>query len=266
MVSYADVGGLSLYYQVHGTGEPLVLLHGGLGSIEMFGPVLPALAEHRQVLAVDLQAHGRTADVDRPIRFELLADDVAALLGHLGLAGADVMGYSLGGGAALRTAIQHPRLVRRLVLVSTPFRRGGWYPEIMGGQAQMTAEAAEPMKQSPMYEAYSRIAPRVEDWPRLIAKVGELLARDYDWSAEVANLEAPTMLAYGDADAIPPTHAVEFFGLLGGGQRDAGWDGSGRPASRLAILPGATHYDIFASPALAAAVVPFLEAPLPKPA
>jgi pimeloyl-ACP methyl ester carboxylesterase len=263
-LSYADVGGLSLYYEVHGSGEPLVLLHGGLGSIEMFGPVLPALAEHRQVLAVDLQAHGRTADVDRPIRFELLADDVAALLGHLGLAGADVMGDSLGGGAALRTAIQHPQVVRRLVLVSTPFKRDGWYPEILGGQAQMTAEAAEPMKQMPMYEAYARLAPRVEDWPVLIAKVGELLALDYDWSAEVAKVEAPTMLVYGDADAIPPAHAVEFFGLLGGGQRDPGWDGSGRPNARLAILPGATHYDIFASPALAAAVIPFLEAPLPK--
>jgi pimeloyl-ACP methyl ester carboxylesterase len=125
--------------------------------------------------------------------------------------------------------------------------------------AQMGPRAAEPMKQTPLYELYSRIAPRVEDWPVLLTKLGELLGREYDWSAEVAAIEAPTMLVVGDADSVPPAHAVELFGLLGGGQRDAGWDGSGRPNARLAILPGTTHYDIFASPALAAAVIPFLD-------
>jgi pimeloyl-ACP methyl ester carboxylesterase len=265
-VSYADIGGLSLYYQVRGTGEPLVLLHGGVAAGEMFGPVLPALAEHRQVIAVDLQGHGRTADVDRPLRFELMAGDVAALVRHLGLDAADVMGYSLGGGVALRTAIQHPELVRRLVLVSTPCKRDGWHPEVRAGMAQMGPQAAEPMKQTPMYELYARLAPRVEDWPVLLTKLGELLRLDYDWSAEAARVEAPTLLVVGDADSVSPAHAVEFFGLLGGGQRDAGLDGSGRSASRLAILPGTTHYDIFASPALAATVIPFLEAPLPKPA
>jgi pimeloyl-ACP methyl ester carboxylesterase len=265
-MSYADVNGLSLYYELHGSGEPLVLLHGGVGAVEMFGPVLPALAEHRQVVGVDLQTHGRTADIDRPLRFELMADDVAELIRHLGFQRADVMGYSLGGGVALRTAIQHPDLVRRLVLVSTPCKRDGWYPEVLAGMAQMGPQAAEPMKQTPMYELYSRIAPRVRDWPVLMTKLGELLKREYDWSAEVATMKAPTMLVAGDADSVRTAHAVEFFQLLGGGQRDAGWDGSGRPTARLAILPGVTHYGIDSSPALAAAATPFLDTPVPEPA
>ncbi len=265
-MSYADVNGLSLYYEEHGSGKPLVLLHGGLGAGEMFSPILPALAEHRRVVTVDLQAHGHTADIGRPLRAESMADDIAALIGHLGLAHADVMGYSMGGAVALRTAIQHPEVVRRLVLVSTPCKRDGWYPEVVAAMERMDPQAAETMKQSPMYELYSRVAPRVQDWPVLITKMGELLGRDYDWSAETATITAPTMLVFADADAVRPAHIVEFFGLLGGGQRDAGWDGSGRPTAQLAILPGTTHYDIFASPALAAAVIPFLDAPTLQPA
>src|SRR2546430_578960 len=114
---YADVNGIKLYYEIHGTGRPLVLLHGGLGAIEMFGPNLPALAQGRQVIAVDLQGHGRTADIDRPLSVALMADGIAAPIQHLGLATADVMGYSLGGGVALETAIRHPEVVRKLVLV-----------------------------------------------------------------------------------------------------------------------------------------------------
>jgi len=143
---YAPVNGINLYYEIHGSGQPVVLLHGGLGAIEMFGEVLPMLAAKRQVIAVDLQAHGRTADIDRPMRYEAMADDIAALIAHLSLDKPDVMGYSLGGGVALRTAIQHPDVVRKLVVVSTPFKRDGWYPEILIGQAQMGAAAAEPMK------------------------------------------------------------------------------------------------------------------------
>jgi pimeloyl-ACP methyl ester carboxylesterase len=173
------------------------------------------------------------------------------------------MGYSLGGGVALRTAIQHPESVRKLVLVSTPFRRDGWYPEVRAGMEQMGPHAAEPMKQTPMYELYSAIAPRVEDWPVLLTKQGELLSQDYDWSDEVAAMDVPAMIVVGDADSLRPSHAVEFFELLGGGKRDAGWDGSGMPVAKLAILPGTTHYDIFASPALANTVAPFLDAPGP---
>ena len=262
-MSYADVNGLSLYYAEHGSGEPLVLLHGGFGSGEMFGPVLPALAAQRRVIAVDLQAHGRTADAGRPLRYETMADDVAALIGHLGLVRSDVMGVSMGGGVALRTAIQHPEAVDRLVLVSVPFRRDGWFPEIGAAMRQFTPEHGEVMRQSAMYATYARVAPRPGDWPVLHAKMGDLLSADYDWLAEVAGMIAPTMLVYADCDSIQPGHIVEFFALLGGGRWDAGWDGSGRPTGRLAVLPGTTHYDIFASPALAAPVLEFLEAPTP---
>lgn len=259
-MSYADVNGISLYYEEHGAGRPLVLLHGGLAAASMYQPILPMLAKDRRVIGVDLQAHGHTADVDRPLRYETMADDVAALTGHLGLAQADVMGYSLGAGAALRLAIQHPHLVRRLVVVSMPCRRDGWHPESLAGMEQMGSHLAEPLKQSPLYAMYSAAAPRVQDWPVLLDKTGDLLRRDWDWSADVAAITAQPMLVYGDADAVRPSHIVDFYALLGGGLRDANWDGSARSVARLAILPGHTHYDIFASPDLPAAVVPFLDA------
>ena len=264
-MSYPDVNGISLYYEEHGSGSPLILLHGGLGMGEMYAPILPLLAKDRRVITVDLQAHGHTADVGRPLRYQTLADDVAGLIGHLGLAQADVMGYSFGAATALRTAIQHPGLVRRLVLVSQPCRREGWYPESLAGMDQMGSQLAEPMKQSPMYQIYSQVAPRVQDWPVLLDKTGDLLRQDFDWSADIAKITAPVMLVYGDADAVRPAHIVEFYGLLGGGLRDANWDGSARPVARLAILPSHTHYDIFASPDLTAAIIPFLDAPSLQP-
>jgi pimeloyl-ACP methyl ester carboxylesterase len=261
--NYAEVSGLNMYYEIHGSGEPLILLHGGVGAIEMFGEVLPLLAEGRRVVAVDLHAHGRTADIDRPLSYEMMADDIAALIGHLGLEKADVMGYSLGGGVALQTAIRHPEVVRKLVLVSTPFKRDGWYPEILAGMGQMGPEAAEPMKQTPMYQLYAGVAPRPEDWPELLTKLGRLLGQDYDWSEEVSAIEAPTIIVVGDADSVRTAHAVEFFELLGGGKADAGWDRSEMPNAQLAILPATTHYDIFSSPTLASAVTSFLDAPMP---
>ena len=261
---YAPVNGLKLYYEIHGNGDPLILLHGGVGATEMFGEVLPSLSKSRRVIAADLQAHGRTADIDRPLTFEAMADDIAALMKHLGIGKADVMGYSIGAGVALRTAVRHPGLVRKLVLVSTAFKREGWYPEIRAGMDQMGAAAAEPMKQTPMYALYARIAPKPADWPVLLTKLGELVKKDYDWSADVAAIQAPTLLVYGDADAVRTAHAVQFFELLGGGQKDGGWDGSGVSKARLAILPGLTHYTVFSSPALVAAVVPFLDTPMPQ--
>jgi pimeloyl-ACP methyl ester carboxylesterase len=262
--SYAQVNGINLYYQVHGAGEPLILLHGGVGAIEMFGEVLPLLAGGRQVIGVDLQAHGRTADIDRPMSLEAMGDDVAALIKHLNFDKADVMGYSMGGGVALQTAIRHPEVVRKLVVVSCPFKRDGWYPEMVAGMSQMSPGAAEPMKQTPMYALYAQVAPRVDDWPVLLTKMGEMLRKDYDWTKDVAAMKTPTLIVVGDADGVRTSHAVEFFELLGGGKADGGWDGSGMSNSRLAILPGTTHYTIFASPALAAAVIPFLDAPTPS--
>jgi pimeloyl-ACP methyl ester carboxylesterase len=256
---YAAVNGLKMYYEIRGTGEPLLLLHGGVGGIEMFGTNLPALAKHRQVIAVDFQAHGRTADIDRPLRYESMADDMAALLKSLGIEKADVMGNSLGGGIALQTAIRHPERVRKLVLVSTVFKREGWYPEVLAAFAQMGPQAAQGMKQSPLAQLYPSV-----DWGVLFSKIGDLETREYDWSKDVAALKVPTMIIFADADSIQPTHIVEFYGLLGGGKRDAGLDGSGRSIHQLAIVPGVTHYGIDASPSLASTVIPFLDAPMPK--
>jgi pimeloyl-ACP methyl ester carboxylesterase len=253
--NYAEVNGIELYYEVHGEGDPLVLLHGGVGASEMFGANLPGLAKARQVIAVHLQAHGHTADIDRPMTFEAMADDIAALIPHLGFEQADVMGWSLGGSVALQTAIRHPETVRKLVLVSMPFKRDGWYPEALAGMSQTSPETAD-MTQSPLYDLYPNT-----DWRVLLTKLPELLRQDYDWSEDVEKIKARTMLVYADADAVRAEHIMEFFGLLGGGKRDAGLDGSGRPENWLAIVPGVTHYDIGSSPALASVVTPFLDAP-----
>ena len=259
--AYAEVNGIKLYYETHGAGRPLVLLHGGLGSGEMFGPILPALSERHQVIAPDLQGHGRTADVDRPLDVRLMADDVVALIDHLGLDATDVMGYSLGGGVALQTAIKYPSRVRRLAAVSANVRRDAIYPEMLAQAGQMGAAAAEFMKETPMYELYQRVAPRPEDFPRLLDKIGEALAKDFDFTEEVRGLQVPTLIVAADADMAPPSHYVEVFNLLDGGLRDGGWMNEGRPKGghALAILPGLTHYNIVDSPLLAATALAFID-------
>ena len=256
---YADVNGIKLYYEIHGSGRPLVLLHGGLGMIEMFGPNLDALAKGRKVIAPDLQAHGRTADIDRPISTEAMSEDIAALMKHLTVARADVLGYSLGGGVALHLALRHPELVDKLVIVSANLRRSAFYPDILQQQLQVNSQSLEFMKQTPMYQEYVAVAPRPEDFGRLLDKMGDAMKVDFDLSPRIKDIKSPTMVVAGDADIFPPRHAIEFFELLGGGQRDGGWDGSGMTKHRLAILPGVTHYAMGASPKLAEAVIPFLD-------
>ena len=260
---FLERDGARLYYETHGAGRPLILLHGGLGSGEMFGPLLPALAERHQVVAVDLQGHGRTADIDRPISVKLMGDDIAALITHLGLEKPDLFGYSLGGGVAFHTAVRHPELVGRLVMVSKNIRRNAIYPEMLGQQANVNAASAEFLKETPMYELSERVAPRPEDFPRLLDKMGQAMAENFDFSDEVRGLTVPTLFACADADMFPPSHAVEVFELLGGGQRDGGWQGESRPAGghALAIVPGMTHYNMVMSPVLAAAALSFLDAP-----
>jgi pimeloyl-ACP methyl ester carboxylesterase len=258
---YAQVNGINLYYETHGAGRPLILLHGGLGSGEMFGPILPTLAERHQVIAVDLQGHGRTADIDRPVDIRLMADDIAALIDHLGLDKPDLVGYSLGGGVALQTAVKYPAKVRRLVAASANIRRDAIYPEILAQQGQVNAAAAEFMKDTPMYELYQRVAPRPEDFPRLLDKMGESMAKGFDFTEEIRGLQVPTLIVAADADMAPPSHYVEVFRLLDGGLRDGGWMGEGRPQGghALAILPGLTHYNIFSSPLFAAVTLAFLD-------
>ncbi len=261
--AYADVNGIRLYYETHGSGRPLILLHGGLGSGEMFGPNLPALAANHQVIAVDLQGHGRTADIDRPLRVDLMAGDIAALIEHLGLDKPDVVGYSMGGGVAVHTAIQRPDLIGKLVAASAHIRFDAIYPEMLAIQAQMGAHVAEGLKGTPMHDLYMRVAPRKEDFPRLLDKIAVALKTSFDFTEEVRGLKVPTMFVAADADMAPPRHYVEIFELLGGGQRDAGWMGEDRPAGghALAILPGLTHYNLAMSPLFGAVTLAFLDAP-----
>ena len=259
--AYADINGLHLYYEVHGEGRPMILLHGGLGSGEMFGPTLPTLAARHQVIAPDLQAHGRTADIDRPIDFRLMADDIAALIDHLGLEKPDVVGYSLGGGVAFFTALKYPEKVGKLVIASANIRRDAIPAEMLAQQGQVNASAAEFLKDTPMYELYNRVAPRPEDFPRLLDKMGESMSKDFDLTEEVRALMVPTLIVAADADMAPPSHYVETFKLLDGGLRDGGWMGEGRPKGghALAILPGLTHYNLATSPLFAAVVLEFLD-------
>ncbi|MEA2657273.1 MAG: hypothetical protein QOI23_2638 [Chloroflexota bacterium] len=258
---YAKVNGLDLYYEIHGEGRPMILLHGGLGSGEMFWPVLGQLTQGHQVITPDLQGHGRTADIDRPLDIRLMADDIAALIDQLGLEKPDVVGYSLGGGVAFQTAVKYPAKARRLVTVSANIRTDAIYPEMRAQQGQVGAAAMEFMKDTPMYQLYQKVAPRPGDFPRLLDKIGQSMSKEFDFSDEVRNLQMPTLIVAADADMAPPSHYVEVFKLLGGGLRDGGWMGEGRAAGghALAILPRLTHYNIFSSPLLAAVILAFLD-------
>jgi pimeloyl-ACP methyl ester carboxylesterase len=255
-----QANGIDYYYEIHGSGEPLLLLHGGLGSMDMFrSSLLPALAKTRQVIAVDLQGHGRTTLGDRPIDLVDIGNDLAVVLDKLGFKQVDVAGYSFGGGAGLRLAIQHPTLVRRLAVISAPFAQNGFFPEMLPQQAAVGSAMAEQMKETPMYKSYVAVAPNPKDFPRLLDRMGELMRRPADWSEDVKKLSMPVMLVFGDADMIRPEHIVQFYQLLGGGLRDAGWQREHMSRARLAILPDVTHYDMFLSPALAPTILPFLD-------
>jgi pimeloyl-ACP methyl ester carboxylesterase len=255
---YVETNGVNYYYEIRGEGEPLLLLHGGLGSIEMFGPVLPKLSEKRQVIAVDLHGHGRTQLGQRDISLIDMGDDMTVILMALGYDKVDALGYSLGAGVAFRLAVQHPESVRRLVLVSAGYAQDGFYPEMAAAQAQVGAGMAEMMKDTPMYQTYAAIAPKPEEFPKLLQKMGDLMRKPYDWSGDVAKLKMPVMLIYGDSDMYRPEHIVKFYQLLGGGLKDAGWMRENLSQNRLAIIPNRTHYDIFFAPELATTALPFL--------
>jgi pimeloyl-ACP methyl ester carboxylesterase len=236
-MSYAQVNGLDMYYEIHGTGRPLVLLHGNLSTIDVdFGGMIPTFAKNRQVIAVEQQAHGRTADIDRPLTIQSWADDTAALLRHLGVSDADVFGYSSGSTVALQLAIDHPDLVRKLILASASYQLSGVHPGVLDGIKDIQPEH---LAGTPFAEAYAKVAPRKEDWPVLIEKIKHMDGDLPEWSAEtIRNLGKPVLLVIGDSDIVRPEHAVEFFRLLGGGVVG---DLVGVPSSRLAVLPGTTH-------------------------
>ena len=253
---YAPIHDMQIYYEIYGQGKPMVLLHGGITAFEGWGTNIHALAKSRQVIAVHLQGHGNTADIDRPYRIEALADDVAALVEYLKLGKIDVAGYSLGGGVALQTAIRHPEVVDHLVVISSAMAQTGFYPEGVAAFAQMSKNApmlADSVKKSPLATMYPKT-----NWETSFKKMGELASTPFDWSAQVKALKEPTLLVFADADAVRAEHIVEFYKALGGAQRDAGLDGSMRSMAQLAILPGTTHYNIIASPSLAVVIGEFL--------
>jgi pimeloyl-ACP methyl ester carboxylesterase len=256
---YLKVNGVNYHYQVHGKGEPLLLLHGGLGQFDMFGPVLTELTKTRQVIGVDLYGHGRTALTDRPVSLVDMGDDMAQIVKQLGYEKVDVMGYSMGGGVGFRLAVQHPERVRRLVLVSAGYAQDGFFPEMLPMQAQVGAGMADMMKETPMYKSYAAVAPRPQDFPKLLDQMGAMMRKPYDYSEDVKKLAMPVMLVFGDSDMYRPEHIVKFYQLLGGGLKDAGWGRENMAKNRLAILPGFTHYDLFLAPALVPTVLPFLD-------
>ena len=238
---YVPVNGLKMYYEIHGEGQPLVLLHGAFSAIgTSFGKILPGLAEKRQVIAFELQGHGRTADIDRPLTVEGMADDVAAALPQLGIEQADILGYSNGGSVALHIVTRHPEMVRKLVVMSVGYALGGIHPGLMEGLGEMKPEM---MYGSPWHQEYMQIAPHPEHFSRLFAKKTEMDRQIKDFSEEaIRGIKAPTLLIIGDSDLIRPEHAVEFFRLLGGGV--FGDTPAGLPNSQLAVLPGTSHVSI----------------------
>ena len=214
---HAEVNGVKYYYAIYGTGEPLLLLHGGLGQIEMFGANLTRLAQGRQVIGVDLYGHGRTELNDREISLIDMGNDMAGVLKQLGYDKVDVFGFSLGAGVAFQLAVQHPSVVRRLALASCVLGTDGFYPEMLPQQAAVSGAMAVHMKETPMYKSYVEVAPRPDDFPKLLDKMGAYMRKTYDWSADVEKLTMPVMLIYADSDMIRLDHSVKFYQLFGGG-------------------------------------------------
>jgi pimeloyl-ACP methyl ester carboxylesterase len=245
--SYALVNGLEMYYEIHGTGFPLVLLHGTLTTIDMFAALLPLLSSTRQIIAVEQQGHGHTADIERELRFEHMADDTAILLAHLRIEQADVFGYSTGGSVALYLALRHPGLVRKLALASTAYDMDAYYPEIREGLKHASPEGFPPV----MREAYERVAPNPKGWSALVAKWAKLAASPGGLRSEdVQSINVPALVMVADGDIIRPEHAKELARLL---------------HTDLVVIPNSDHASYLEepSPVLLAHLRAFLDPPLP---
>ena len=257
--------GLQVHYEIYGQGEPIVVMAGGFGDASSMMQVIGPLSRERQVIAIDLEGHGRTALRASPMSHERNGDDVAAVLAHLKIARADVAGYSHGGDAAIRMAIQHPQMVRNLIVISTAARRDGWYPEVLQGMESVSSAQLEGFKQTPMYKRYVEVAPHPDQFGLVMDRMGELMKKDYDWRAEIAALRTPTLLLFADHDAVSTAHIAEFFALFGGGLSDAGWEGEPKfSRARLAIVPGYTHYNFGMGPDIARVIEAYLDQPTSK--
>jgi len=234
---YAPVNGLKMYYEIHGSGEPVVLLHGAFMAItDDWSVWISELSNTRKVIAVEMQGHGRTADIKRDLTYENLADDVAGLLDYLKIPSADVIGYSLGGGVAMQCAIRHPEKVRKVVSISAPIRRDGWVKEGVDALSNLTAEA---FKGSPMEAEYKKLSPTPNEFPVFVKHVAALASKPYDFGADnLKATKAPFFFIHGDADGVRLDHIAEMYRLKGG---DLHGDMRPHPESRLAILPDTTH-------------------------
>ena len=256
---YAQVNGIKMYYEVHGAGKPLVLLHGAFNTINTaFGQIIPALSKTRQVIAVELQGHGRTQDIDRPFSFETMADDVAALLKFLKTDSADIFGYSMGGGVAQQIAIRHPGVVRRLIITSSVYKYEGWSPETRAILPMLTPEMFEP---TPIKQEYDKLAPDPKHWKEFINKMKKFVTTTYDFGADkIKAIRSPTLIITGDGDGVLPEHAVEMYRLRGGAYMV---DFGPIHAAQLVILPGSSHISVMMQTDwLVSMVVPFLDASL----
>jgi pimeloyl-ACP methyl ester carboxylesterase len=233
---YADINGLKMYYEVYGTGKPIVLLHGSYMSIPLnWSHIIPIMAKDRKVIVTELQGHGRTRDISREFSYEGMADDVSALLKHLKTDSADILGYSMGGGVAFQVAVRHPEQVRRLVVLSGTYKHDGWWPDV---EAMYSTFTSDMFKGTPIQKQYDSLGNDPARFPEYVKKVISIDLKPYDWSKEVKNIKAPIFMAIGDADGIRYEHALELFRAKGGGKMG---DIYGLPQSRLAILPGTTH-------------------------
>jgi pimeloyl-ACP methyl ester carboxylesterase len=257
---YVTVAGTDVYYEVHGDGPPVLMVHGAFGATRQFGGLLPAVARGRSAVLVDLQGHGRTADRPERFSYERFADDCAAVLEHLGTGPVAALGYSMGGGTVQQLAFRHPGLVSKLAVISAPFRSSGWLPDVMANFRNTGSHQWPAVKESSLYEDHAAVAPRPDDFAVLLDKLGWLLGgHEYDWTEPVRALTVPVLIALGDGDSLSPGHAAEMFALLGGGLRDGGLGGEGLSRARLAVLPRTTHYDILGSPLFERVLVDFLE-------
>jgi pimeloyl-ACP methyl ester carboxylesterase len=261
---YADVNGIKLYHEIYGQGDPLVVVPGGFMTIPEMMPLIEPLAKTRQVIAVEIQGHGRSADTDRPFELETLGDDIAVLLDQLNIAQADIVGYSLGADVGLRTAFQHPDKVRRLVVISTAYKTDGWYPEVQVGMSQVGASMTESMLQTPTGK-FSQQWPEPQRFPQFLDKMGKKMGERYDWTAEVKKLPMPVMLVFADNDSISQEHVSDFFALLGGGVKEPGWQNTQLSKARLAVISGYSHYNFMTSTEIAPVIAKYLADPLTNP-
>ena len=233
---YADINGLKMYYEVHGKGKPIVLLHGSYMNIPMnWSHIIPLLSKDRKVIVTEMQGHGRTRDISREFSYEGMADDVSGLLKHLKIDSADILGYSMGGGIAFQVAVRHPEQVRRLVVLSGTYTHDGWWPD---AEASFGTINADMFKGTPIQKQYDSLGNDPAHFHEFVKKVISIDLKPYDWTKDVKKIQAPIFMAIGDADGVRYEHALELFHAKGGGKMG---DIHGLPKSRLAIIPGTTH-------------------------